>query len=383
MQQPPIGTHLFGRVLDDTTNSYKFFWTQSLLSIAHTKGDQPVSVREMIARMLASAWHTVLLFKLSLGRNDKLQDAILAVQRENCLAVGERYPVVLDAILESPVLNELVDRLSRYVPTRFLTPWFELDLQGFAYGAAVERWATNIPVLTGKPVSQVFRSKDGVVVTTGRKTVRVSAAVITVPIGVLKSRSITFEPPLPKCHRRAIDGLQMANLEKVSILFRDPVKKPSVAHAGFYVLRRGRAMYALWHPTGKFVTCFFGGKVARDVCDLSDTDAKNYALQELSEGLKPILLSSSIRDLAKRVERRHVTRWGKDRYSLGSDSAARIGCSESRTTLSLPVEGQLFFAGEATHLEWAARVYGAYESGIKAANLVDKAIGKARRPRGP
>jgi hypothetical protein len=130
MQQGPICSHIFGRVLDDATNSYKFFWTQSLLSVAHTKGDQPVSVREMIARTLAAAWHTVLLFKLSLGRNDKLRDAISKVQRENGLAVRERYPLVLHAIMEAPVLNELADRLSRYVPTRFLTPWFESDLQG-------------------------------------------------------------------------------------------------------------------------------------------------------------------------------------------------------------------------------------------------------------
>jgi monoamine oxidase len=248
------------------------------------------------------------------------------------------------------------------------------------YGAAVTKWAEGVPVLTGRPVSRVAWNDDGVAVTAGKKVVRTRAAVITVPIGVLKTRSITFAPPLPEKHRKAIDGLQMANLEKVSILFRNRVCKPGAAHAGFYVLRRGRAMYALWSRSGRFVTCFFGDKEARHICRL-DRGARDYALQELSEGLKSILLLSSIKDLAKCVERSHVTHWGTDPCSRGSYSAAKVGHSESRKTLAIPVERRLFFAGEATCPAWAARVYGAYSSGKNAACLVDEALGKAPRPR--
>jgi monoamine oxidase len=243
------------------------------------------------------------------------------------------------------------------------------------YGAAIKRLAIGVRVRTSEAVHRVAWKKDGgVVVDTNKDSVRARAAIITVPIGVLtgKAASLAFEPRLPIAYRRSIDGLRMAHLEKVSILFRRAVHPRSDAYAGYYVLRRGRAMYALWHPKGRFVTCFFGGKEACHIQGLRDRNATRYALQELS-GLKSILLSS-VEDLAECVECSHVTRWGTDPFSCGSYSAARIGCADSRKKLSKPVGGRLFFAGEAMDPQWAARVYGAYKSGNCAAEAVDKAL---------
>jgi monoamine oxidase len=88
------------------------------------------------------------------------------------------------------------------------------------YGAAVERWAGNIPVLTGKFVTQVERNNDGVVVTAGRTTVRARAAIITVPIGVLKSQSIAFTPPLPRSViRRQSTASRWRNLRRSRFCF--------------------------------------------------------------------------------------------------------------------------------------------------------------------
>jgi monoamine oxidase len=250
-------------------------------------------------------------------------------------------------------------------------------LFGKGYGSAVKRWATGIRVRTGESVSQVTWKEDGrVVVTTSKDSVRARAAIITVPIGVLTAKKprLIFKPQLPRAHRRAIDGLRMADFEKVSILFRRAVCRRSKAHAGYYVLRNGRAMYALWRPDGRFVTCFFGGKEARHILGLGDRDATRYTLQELSEAAKPILLTS-VEDVAECVECSHVTRWGADPFSRGAYSAANIGCAETRERLAEPVKGRLFFAGEATDPKWAARVYGAYRSGNRAAGLVDQALG--------
>ncbi len=74
--------------------------------------------------------------------------------------------------------------------------------------------------------------------------------------------------------------------------------------------------------------------------------------------MKKILLAP-IEDSGECVECSHVTHWGTDPFSRGSYSAARIGGSESRKKLALPVEQRLFFAGEAMDPKWVARVYGA------------------------
>jgi len=65
------------------------------------------------------------------------------------------------------------------------------------------------------------------------------------------------------------------------------------------------------------------------------------------------------------------TRWAADPWTLGSYSYLGVGASaRDRERLAAPVDGQLFFAGEATSVDYAATVHGALMSGIRAAGEV-------------
>ena len=59
----------------------------------------------------------------------------------------------------------------------------------------------------------------GVRVNTADETFRGSHAVVSVPLGVLKSGDLKFEPALPEAKLQAIDRLQMGDLEKVVMVF--------------------------------------------------------------------------------------------------------------------------------------------------------------------
>ena len=52
--------------------------------------------------------------------------------------------------------------------------------------------------------------------------VAADAAVVTVPIGVLKAEKVEFDPPLPARTRTAIDGLGAGLLDKVWLAFEEP-----------------------------------------------------------------------------------------------------------------------------------------------------------------
>jgi hypothetical protein len=50
----PRETRTFGRTLDDTTNSYKFFWLRAMLQSAEANLERIVPLRELTAEMLVA-----------------------------------------------------------------------------------------------------------------------------------------------------------------------------------------------------------------------------------------------------------------------------------------------------------------------------------------
>lgn len=70
-----------------------------------------------------------------------------------------------------------------------------------------------------------------------------------------------------------------------------------------------------------------------------------------------------------------ITRWHEDPFSGGSYSSLMPGASPAMyETLGLPLENALFFAGEATHRTHPATVHGAYLSGLRAADQLDRSL---------
>src|SRR5262245_2421515 len=69
----PEKTFYLGQVFKDTTNSYKFFWFLALLSFLKRDEEYPFRLADIFTEMAVAAWHPVCLFRLSLGRQDKLQ----------------------------------------------------------------------------------------------------------------------------------------------------------------------------------------------------------------------------------------------------------------------------------------------------------------------
>jgi monoamine oxidase len=82
-------------------------------------------------------------------------------------------------------------------------------------------------------------------------------------------------------------------------------------------------------------------------------------------------------DLKSAVRRRHATRWNDEPYALGAFSVASPGGQQSRRLLMEPLR-RLFFAGEAVHETLWGTVGGAWESGVRAADAVLRALGGRR-----
>lgn len=87
-------------------------------------------------------------------------------------------------------------------------------------GRLVEALAENVPIQYEKTVQAIRYGGDGVQVTvSGGQTYKGDMVLCTVPLGVLKKRSIDFIPELPQRKLDAIKRLGFGLLNKVALLF--------------------------------------------------------------------------------------------------------------------------------------------------------------------
>ncbi len=201
---------------------------------------------------------------------------------------------------------------------------------------------------------------DGVRVETVADDVyEADAAVVTLPLGVLKAGRVTFSPPLPPIKREAFAGLQMGPVMKVVYLFEEPILDPSI---GAIYAQGNPPMW--WSPSlgredGASVwTGFFTGDYARELLPLGEEAA-------LQKGLETLRHEVGLPDLLY-VKARWVN-WPEDEFALGGYSVCLPSHYNARDKLACPTP-PLFWAGEASaphHL--TAMVHGAYFTGQRAA----------------
>ncbi|MCP4434668.1 MAG: NAD(P)-binding protein [Actinomycetia bacterium] len=87
------------------------------------------------------------------------------------------------------------------------------------YSQVIEHVAGGLDVATNEVVERIALTGGEVAVTSTSGVTTADAALVTVPLGVLKAGSIGFDPPLPDSKLGAIDRLGMGHLSKVYLRF--------------------------------------------------------------------------------------------------------------------------------------------------------------------
>jgi monoamine oxidase len=141
-------------------------------------------------------------------------------------------------------------------------------------------------VRTNAEVTAVAYSPNGVTLTLkSGETVTADHAVITVPIGVLKANTITFDPPLPADKQNAIKALGAGLLDKLWLEFPNVFWNPDADVIEWYDHETpGRwSMWVNGHKAfGKPVLLGFNaGKRAHEFAHLSDQDVVASAIDTL------------------------------------------------------------------------------------------------------
>lgn len=118
----------------NVTNSYKFFWFLAILKSIRENQTSIILLNDLLAQMVASVWYPTNYFRLSFGKQDRLSQIALKIKAENELSVDVKRNKVVETtlthLLENSTLSSEIKSLGRFVPYRFLRPFFTQQLRG-------------------------------------------------------------------------------------------------------------------------------------------------------------------------------------------------------------------------------------------------------------
>lgn len=193
--------------------------------------------------------------------------------------------------------------------------------------------------------------------------------VVTVPLGVLKSGAIEFSPRLGD-KEEVMGRLEMGDAERVSLCFASdawlaPDRFPP---SGF--LLTGEPPFPVWWisrpPPSPVITAWSGGRNARALSELGSAERVDAALAALAAAL-----GADAGQLRRDLRGGFSHNWIEDPFARGAYSYAGVDGSDAGDELAAPIDGTLFFAGEATESDGQnGTVHGAIASGHRTAKQV-------------
>jgi len=204
------------------------------------------------------------------------------------------------------------------------------------------------------------------------RTIRARAAIVTLPVGVLRQSGdeteIAFDPILPAAKRTALGSLEMGHVVKVALVFRtafwEHVSDGRYRDAGFFRCT-GRPFAAYWTQfpvRSEQIVAWAGGPKATALAGASESELIGRAL----DGFGSLLGEPGI--ARTEFEGGAMHDWGRDPFARGAYSYVAVGGGSPRAVLSAPVNDTLFFAGEATSNDGqGGTVNGALQTGERAA----------------
>jgi monoamine oxidase len=268
--------------------------------------------------------------------------------------------------------NPMIDALSTYINGCELDQVSILDMSAYedteinwrvreGYGALIAAYGAPCPVALNADVRLIDHSGKRVRIETSRGTLSAARVIVTVPTNLLADEAVRFQPSLP-AKVDAARGLPLGLADKVMLSLDQPEALPKDGNLRGATMRTNMGSFHL-RPFGQAcIEGFFGGRFARQLEDAGDGALAAQAIDEIVA-----LLGS---DFRRRLKPLAESRWAHDPFARGSYSHALPGHAADRAVLAAPLDGRLFFAGEATSPHFFSTAHGARDSGERAAREV-------------
>ena len=276
-----------------------------------------------------------------------------------CLEPGNRW-------------NPMIDAISTYINGCELDQVSILDMDAYedtninwrvrrGYGALIAAYGAACPLALNCVVTLIDHSGKRVRIETSRGTLTADKVIVTVPTNLIAGEAIRFSPALPT-KVDAARGLPLGLADKVMLALDDAEALPKDGNLRGATMRTEMGTFHL-RPFGQpCIEGFFGGRFAQS---LEDAGPGALAAASIDE-----IVSFLGNDFRRKLKPLAESRWSHDPFARGSYSHALPGHAGDRAVLAAPVNGRLFFAGEATSPGFFSTAHGARDSGERAAGEV-------------
>ncbi len=231
-------------------------------------------------------------------------------------------------------------------------------------------FAEGLDIRLSTVVQGIAYGDDGVAVTTDKGAFEGDYVVCSLPLGVLKAKSVTFDPPLPSSHQSNIDKLGFGTVTKLALKFAEPFWDIETQYFGIMTEEKGRWNYWLNYRTFSDQNILLGlsvGAYAPVADRMSDAE-------QIADGLA--VLRDVWGDAVGEPIEVLQTHWATDPYALGAYAYLEGGGRPSQCDdLADPIENRLFLTGEHTTFDYKGTIHGAYMMGLLAAEHVAEEAG--------
>jgi monoamine oxidase len=280
-----------------------------------------------------------------------------------CLEPGNRW-------------NPMIDAISTYINGCELDQVSLLDMGAYedtdinwrvrrGYGALIAAYGATCPLALNCVVTVIDHSGKRVRIQTSQGTLTADRVIVTVPTNLIADEAIRFRPPLP-AKVDAARGLPLGLADKVTLALDEPDALPVEGNLRGATMRTEMGTYHM-RPFGQpCIEGFFGGRFAQSLEDAGEGAIAAASIDEIVSFLG--------NDFRRKLKPLAESRWAHDPFARGSYSHALPGHAGDRAVLAAPVDGRLFFAGEATSPGFFSTAHGARDSGERAAEEVLAAI---------
>lgn len=196
-------------------------------------------------------------------------------------------------------------------------------------------------------------------------------AIVTLPLGVLlapedDSGAVTFDPPL-ESKREPLSLLAMGSARRVTLVFREPFWHSLPELEGFlFVQSFDQPLPTWWRVDPPDVPAMIGWAAGPQLAyagSLSDDALRDVAIRSLANAFG--IESGVVREHFVSF---HTHDWARDPFARGAYTYVLSGGIDAHRALAEPLDGTLYFAGEATAGGgFNATMEGAMRSGVRVA----------------
>ena len=268
--------------------------------------------------------------------------------------------------------NGLLDAVNTYVSGTELAKVSAHDLVYYddtginwrvveGYGTTVAAFGADLPVMLESPVTRIDHGGKRLRVETPKGAIAAERVIVAVPTSALASEAVAFTPSLPE-KVEAASGLPLGLADKLFLSLEGADEfEPDSRVFG----RTDRAATGNYHfrPFGRpQIEAYLCGRLASELEAGGERAFFDFAVSELVG-----LFGGGF---ARRVAVLNLHCWSTDPFARGSYSYARPGMADRRSVLAAPVDGRLFFAGEACSAHDFSTAHGAWFTGVAAAEQV-------------